>query len=116
MRKISKAVECRQDLSLLPDQIERQQRHIDAMRPLDPSGVDDIWIRSLHLIQDDGEIGVGLVTSRGPRLPSFWAKPGRVEGPRAPPPTNFFRDDSAIKGAALVSTAIHAHALASAFV
>jgi hypothetical protein len=35
------------------------------MRPLDPSAVDDIWIRLLHLFQDDGEIGVGLVTSRG---------------------------------------------------
>ena len=65
MSKFSKTVEGRQGLSLLPDQIERQQGHIDAMRPLDPSAVDDIWIRSLHLFQDDGEIGVGLVTSRG---------------------------------------------------
>ena len=65
MSKFSKAVEGRQDLRLHPDQIERQQRLIDAMRPLDPSAVDDIWVRSLHLFQDDGEIGVGLVTSRG---------------------------------------------------
>ena len=49
----------------LPNQIQRQQRQIDAMRPLDPSTVDDIWVRSLHLFQDDGEIAVGLVTSRG---------------------------------------------------
>ena len=65
MSKFSKAVEGRQYLRLHPDQIERQQRLIDAMRPLDPSAVDDIWVRSLHLFQDDGEIGVGLVTSRG---------------------------------------------------
>ena len=65
MSKFGESVEGRQDLRLLPDQIERQQRHIDAMRPLDPSAVDDIWIRSLHLFQDDGEIGVGLVTSCG---------------------------------------------------
>ena len=65
MSKFSKAVEGRQYLRLQPDQIERQQRHIDTMRPLDPSAVDDIWVRSLHLFQDDGEIGVGLVTSRG---------------------------------------------------
>jgi hypothetical protein len=62
---MSKAVGSTQDIRLLPDQIERQQRHIDAMRPLDPSGADDIWVRSLHLFQDDGEIGVGLATSRG---------------------------------------------------
>jgi hypothetical protein len=35
------------------------------MRPLDPSTVDDIWVRSLHLFQDESEIAVGLVTSRG---------------------------------------------------
>ena len=51
MSKFSKAVEGRQDLRLHPDQIERQQRLIDAMRPLDPSAVDDIWIRSLHLFR-----------------------------------------------------------------
>jgi hypothetical protein len=65
MGKFSKALEGGQEMKALPDQIRRQQRHIDAMRPIDPSSVDDFWIRSLHLFQDDGEIGVGLVTSRG---------------------------------------------------
>jgi hypothetical protein len=51
MSKFDKSVEGRRDLRLLPDQIERQQRHINAMRPLDPSAVDDIWIRSLHLFR-----------------------------------------------------------------
>jgi hypothetical protein len=34
MSKFGESVEGRRDLRLLPDQIERQQRHIDAMRPL----------------------------------------------------------------------------------
>jgi hypothetical protein len=49
----------------LPNQIQRQQRQIDAIRPLDPSAVDDNWVRSLRLFQDEAEIVIGLVTSRG---------------------------------------------------
>ena len=65
MSKFGESVEGRQDLRLLPDQIERQQRHINAMRPLDPSAVDDIWISLAAPVSGHGEIGVGLVTSRG---------------------------------------------------
>jgi hypothetical protein len=61
----SESVKRSPHLEAAPAQIERQQRHIDAMGPLDPETVDDIWVRSLHLFQDEGEIGVGLVTSRG---------------------------------------------------
>ena len=49
----------------VPQRIRQQQRHIDAMRPLDPSTVDDVWVRSVHLFQNESEIAVGLVTSRG---------------------------------------------------
>jgi hypothetical protein len=61
----SESVKRSPGLEVAPAPIKRQQRHIDAMRPLGPATADDIWVRSLHLFQDEGEIGIGLVTSRG---------------------------------------------------